>query len=174
MPSPGDRAHVHYTATIESTGELFDCSRAKGRPFSFKLGANEVISGWDFGVATMPAGRARAARRVGVDYAYGAAGMRGRVPPHATLRFDVELLSLDTSRRHRGGWPPATPRALSHGRRRLHERAGAGYDDFFALPAARRRCRRRGQRERAATFVCSASRGCGAARRRRSSTACLS
>ena len=36
----------------------------------------------------------RATLEIRHDYAYGAAGLRGRVPPHATLRFDVELLSL--------------------------------------------------------------------------------
>ena len=132
MPSPGDRAHVHYTGTLESTGELFDCSRAKGRPFSFKLGRGEVISGWDFGVATMAVGE-RATLEVRHDYAYGAAGVRGRVPPHATLRFDVELLSL-------GDEPPpsaaaaATATAPTAVAASTPEQA-AGYDEWLALPA---------------------------------------
>lgn len=91
-PRRGQTVQVHYTGTLTS-GQKFDSSRDRGQPFSFKLGAGEVIRGWDEGVAQLSLGQ-RASLRLSPDYAYGARGVPGVIPPNSTLVFDVELLSF--------------------------------------------------------------------------------
>lgn len=83
---------VHYTGWLLD-GTKFDSSRDKGELFSFKLGASEVIRGWDIGVATMRTGE-KARFRLRHDFAYGEAGSGPSIPPKATLVFDVELFSF--------------------------------------------------------------------------------
>eukprot|EP01086_Lenisia_limosa_P002284 TRINITY_DN1503_c0_g1_i2.p2 TRINITY_DN1503_c0_g1~~TRINITY_DN1503_c0_g1_i2.p2 ORF type:complete len:108 (+),score=48.14 TRINITY_DN1503_c0_g1_i2:1-324(+) len=92
MASIGKRAFVHYTGRLTS-GKVFDSSIPRGQPFSFTLGRQEVIRGWDEGVATMQVGE-KAEFTITPDYAYGARGAGGVIPPNATLIFDVELLNL--------------------------------------------------------------------------------
>lgn len=104
-----------------TNGKKFDSSRDRGKPFRFRIGQGAVIRGWDEGVAQVrrrgPARRRRgaflahAAHRVFLcpqmsvgqratltcspEYAYGAKGHPGVIPPNATLIFDVELLGLE-------------------------------------------------------------------------------
>jgi hypothetical protein len=75
-----------------ANGEVFDRS-AEGESFSFVLGRREVISGWDVAFASMRVGEA-ARLEIRHDHGYGEAGLPGRIPPHAVLFFDVELLSV--------------------------------------------------------------------------------
>uniref|UniRef100_A0A2K6GP65 peptidylprolyl isomerase n=1 Tax=Propithecus coquereli TaxID=379532 RepID=A0A2K6GP65_PROCO len=70
-----------------------DSSRDRNKPFKFMLGKQEVIRGWEE-VAQMSVGQ-KAKLTVSPDYAYGATGHPGIIPPHATLIFDVELLKLE-------------------------------------------------------------------------------
>jgi len=92
-PKPGQTVVVHYTGTLEN-GQKFDSSRDRGQPFKFKIGVGQVIKGWDEGVAQMSIGE-QAKLTISSDYGYGAAGVGGVIPPHATLIFDVELLGIE-------------------------------------------------------------------------------
>ena len=89
---------VHYTgwlydaAAPNSRGAQFDSSVGKA-PFSFKLGAGQVIQGWDLGVAGMKVGGSRTLV-IPSALAYGSAGVRGVIPANAALVFNVELLAV--------------------------------------------------------------------------------
>lgn len=84
---------VHYTGTLASNGSKFDSSRDRGRPFEFKLGAGQVIRGWDEGFAKLSLGQV-AKLTLPPEYAYGANGYPPVIPPQSTLIFDVELISF--------------------------------------------------------------------------------
>jgi len=88
----GETAVVHYTGKLED-GTVFDSSLTKGTPFSFVLGAGQVIKGWDLGVLGMKVGEKRKLT-IASDLAYGDAGAGGVIPPKATLIFEVELLEI--------------------------------------------------------------------------------
>ncbi len=90
----GQTARVHYTGWLDEggkPGKQFDSSRTQNRPFEFRLGAGQVIAGWDEGVAGMqPGGKRRL--YIPASLGYGARGAGNVIPPNAALIFDVELL----------------------------------------------------------------------------------
>lgn len=87
----GKTVTVNYTGWL-TNGKQFDSSVGK-QPFSFRLGAGEVIPGWDEGVAGMKVGGKRQLK-IPPALGYGAQGADGVIPPNATLVFDVELLGV--------------------------------------------------------------------------------
>ena len=88
----GKNVTVHYVGTL-TTGSKFDSSRDRGQGFTFRLGAGQVIQGWDQGVAGMKIGEVR---RVTIppELGYGARGAGALIPGGATLVFEVELLAV--------------------------------------------------------------------------------
>ena len=95
----GQRVRVHYTGWLYDAGKAdkrgtkFDSSKDHGQPFDFALGAKQVISGWDEGVAGMKVGGTRILT-IPPHMGYGARGAGGVIPPNATLVFEVELLEV--------------------------------------------------------------------------------
>ena len=95
----GSDVTVHYTGWLydekakEMRGEKFDSSVDRGEPFTFLLGAGQVIRGWDDGVAGMRVGGKRRLL-IPSDYGYGRDGAGGVIPPNASLVFEVELLAV--------------------------------------------------------------------------------
>ena len=104
-PGSGDAAvagcnvRVHYTGWLHDPsaenqrGRKFDSSKDRGVPFQFKLGAGQVIGGWDEGVQGMQVGGVRVLT-IPPQLGYGARGAGGVIPPNATLVFEVELLAI--------------------------------------------------------------------------------
>ncbi len=100
----GASAGVGNTVTVNYTGWLYNASVANfhgtqfdtsvgKQPFSFKLGAGQVIAGWDQGLVGMKVGGTRELI-IPSSLAYGAAGAGGVIPPNAALVFTVDLLAV--------------------------------------------------------------------------------
>jgi len=88
----GDRVGMRYIGKLEKNGAVFD-SNKKGKPFTFKLGAGEVIKGWDIGIAGMSVGGERRIT-IPANLAYGSKGAGADIPGNSTLVFDVKLLEI--------------------------------------------------------------------------------
>ena len=88
-PVVGQRVQVHYTGWL-TNGTKFDSSLDRGQPIEFRLGAGQVIRGWDEGVGMMKVGGKRRLI-IPPNLAYGSQG-QGTIPPDSTLLFDVELV----------------------------------------------------------------------------------
>jgi FKBP-type peptidyl-prolyl cis-trans isomerase FklB len=89
---PGARTMVtvHYEGSLID-GKIFDSSYKRGKPATF--GVHQVIPGWTEALQLMPVG-SKWRLFIPSSLGYGARGAGGSIPPHATLIFDVELLSM--------------------------------------------------------------------------------
>lgn len=98
LAAAGNLVTVHYSgwlydaAAANFQGALFDSSVGKS-PFQFKLGAGQVIAGWDQGVAGMRVGGTRTLV-IPSSMGYGATGVPGAIPANAALVFNVEMLAV--------------------------------------------------------------------------------
>lgn len=92
--TPGASVTVHYSGTL-TDGTQFDSSYGRGVPFSFKLGARQVIPGWELGVSGMQVGGKRRLT-IPPELAYGSGGVPGVIPPDSTLIFTVELMGVES------------------------------------------------------------------------------
>jgi FKBP-type peptidyl-prolyl cis-trans isomerase FkpA len=96
----GQKAVVQYTGWLFETsapdkkGKQFDSTRASGQPFSFVVGAGQVIKGWDQGVLGMKVG-GRRRLTIPADLGYGDVGAGNVIPPGAALVFDIELVAIE-------------------------------------------------------------------------------
>jgi peptidylprolyl isomerase len=89
---PGMNVDVHYVGVAWSTGKQFDASWDRNDTFQFRLGAGQVISGWDQGVAGMKLG-GRRRLTIPPDLGYGSRGAGGAIKGGETLVFVVDLLA---------------------------------------------------------------------------------
>jgi len=92
----GDQLSMHYTGKLED-GTVFDSSVTRGQPFSFKIGAGQVIKGWDQGLLGMCIGEKRKLK-IPASLGYGARGSPPKIPGGATLIFETELLDITPKR----------------------------------------------------------------------------
>lgn len=87
----GDTVTVHYVGTLLD-GTKFDSSIDAGRPFTFRIGAGQVIAGWEQGVPGMRIG---GRRRLTIPPSLGYGNRaNGPIPANSTLKFDIDLLSI--------------------------------------------------------------------------------
>jgi peptidylprolyl isomerase len=89
----GKNVSVHYVGVAWSNGQEFDASWNRGEAFEFRLGAGQVIQGWDDGVAGMKVG-GRRQLTIPPDMGYGSRGAGGVIKGGETLVFVVDLLNV--------------------------------------------------------------------------------
>ncbi|MCP3016997.1 FKBP-type peptidyl-prolyl cis-trans isomerase [Nocardiopsis dassonvillei] len=89
----GSTVQVHYVGVAFSSGEEFDASWNRGTPLSFRLGARQVIEGWDQGVLGMRVG-GRRKLVIPPHLAYGKRGAPGAIAPDETLIFVCDLVGV--------------------------------------------------------------------------------
>eukprot|EP01032_Pedospumella_encystans_P029661 gene29661-33491_t len=98
----GDTVGVHYSGYIDKSsaagehGKMFDSSLKRG-PFTFRLGSGQVIKGWDQGIDGMCLGEKKTLT-IPPELGYGARGAGKDIPPNATLRFTVDLISINDNK----------------------------------------------------------------------------
>jgi len=90
----GKNVMVHYVGVAWSTGEQFDASWDRGDSFDFRLGAGQVIAGWDQGVVGMRVG-GRRRLTIPPEMGYGSRGAGGVIKGGETLVFVVDLVGVN-------------------------------------------------------------------------------
>ena len=100
VAATGETVSVQYTGWLydaarrDHRGTQIDNSQARGQPFQFKLGAGQVIQGWDVGIAGMKVGGERILAVPGLGYGTSAGGVT--IPPNTPMLYDVILLGVQS------------------------------------------------------------------------------
>jgi FKBP-type peptidyl-prolyl cis-trans isomerase len=94
QPNAGDYVTVHYKGMFLN-GSVFDESYRRGSPFSFQIGKGNVIKGWEEGIALLKEG-SKAVLYLPSSMAYGERGAGNVIEPNAVLKFEVELVKVQT------------------------------------------------------------------------------
>jgi peptidylprolyl isomerase len=89
---PGDYVTVHYTGTLLN-GSKFDSSKDRNSPFSFQIGTNRVIQGWEKGIPLFPVG-GKGTLFLPSSLAYGERAVGGKIPANSPLIFEIEMLEV--------------------------------------------------------------------------------
>jgi FKBP-type peptidyl-prolyl cis-trans isomerase len=91
VAATGDTVTVHYVGTL-ANGQKFDSSYDRGQPFTFRIGAHQVIAGWEQGIPGMRVG---GKRRLTIPPSLGYGGQaNGPIPANSTLIFEVDLVGI--------------------------------------------------------------------------------
>ncbi|MGE0455104.1 MAG: FKBP-type peptidyl-prolyl cis-trans isomerase [Vicinamibacteria bacterium] len=91
VAASGDTVTVHYVGTLLN-GTQFDSSYSRNQPFTFRIGANQVIQGWERGVPGMRVG---GKRRLTIPPSLGYGNQaNGPIPANSTLKFEIDLLAV--------------------------------------------------------------------------------
>jgi FKBP-type peptidyl-prolyl cis-trans isomerase len=91
---PGQVVEVQYTGWLQDgNGTPFETSRDCDEPLTFRVGAGDVLKGWDEGIQGMKVGGKRKLV-IPPELGYGKQGAGSVVPPNATLVFEFELLAV--------------------------------------------------------------------------------
>jgi len=101
---------LSFSGTLASDGTKFDSSVDRGQPFKFTIGQGQVIKGWDEGFASMKVGE-KALLVIRSDYGYGDDGSPPKIPPKATLNFEVELLGFKEKQKEK--WQMTTEERIT-------------------------------------------------------------
>lgn len=91
-PEEGNEIHAHYVGKLMD-GTVFDSSRDRNKEFTFTLGRGNVIKAWDIAFSKMQKGE-QVILTCASEYAYGESGSPPKIPPNATLQFEVELIDF--------------------------------------------------------------------------------
>mgnify|MGYP000653388840 CR=1 FL=1 len=94
LPQNGQQVSVNYFGILKDNGKMFDNSFGRGEAFSFKIGAGQVIRGWDEGVAQLKKG-SKATLIIPFELAYGKAGSPPVIPEEADLVFYIEVEDIN-------------------------------------------------------------------------------
>ena len=91
-PKPGNAVAVHYVGKLLD-GKIFDENHNPASPFTFRLGRDQVIQGWDQVLQLMKVGEKRLVI-IPSELGYGSRGQPPKIPRNATLVFEIELLEI--------------------------------------------------------------------------------
>ena len=93
VAAAGQTVDAHYVGVAYSSGEEFDASWNRGQSLSFRLGAGQVIAGWDQGIQGMKVG-GRRRLVIPPHLGYGNRGAGAAIKPGETLIFVVDLVGV--------------------------------------------------------------------------------